>query len=153
MNQHLSNLEQLKFRIGLSGTYWDKKPQYSIWVNDKKYAGGTTILPSDHIFYIEFQFDCAEESENFLKIRLENKEDSDTIENSEKTEILKDMLLNVHSIEIDDIAIDQLMWSESQFYPDNPDRPIIDQCVNLGWNGSYILKFTSPFYLWLLESS
>jgi len=152
MNQPQLDSENLKFKIGLSGTYWDKTPRYSIWVNDSKYAGEQITLPSNQIFYIEFQVDCAVESENFLKIKLENKEDSDTVENTERTEILKDMLLNIHSIEIDDIAIDQLMWSESQFLPDNPDRPTLDNCVNLGWNGSYILKFTSPFYLWLLGS-
>jgi hypothetical protein len=152
MSQIQPELENLKFKIGLSGTYWGKKPHYSIWVNDSKYAEEQITLPSDQIFYIEFQADCTEESENFLKIKLENKEDSDTVENSEKTKILKDMLLNIHSIEIDDIALDQLMWSMSQFLPDDPKRPILNNCVNLGWNGSYVLKFTSPFYLWLLES-
>jgi hypothetical protein len=27
----------------------------------------------------------------------------------------------------------------------------LDNCVNLGWNGTYTLKFASPFYIWLLE--
>ena len=152
MSQILPELENLKFKIGLSGTYWDKKPQYSVWVNDSKYAGGQITLPSDQIFYVEFQVDCVEESENFLKIKLENKEDSDTVQNLEKTVILKDLLLNIHSIEIDDVALDYLMWSKSQFLPDDTTRPLLDHCVNLGWNGTYTFKFTSPFYLWLLES-
>lgn len=152
MSQTPLNLERLKFKIGLSGTYWGKKPQYSIWVNGNNYASGTTLTPSDHIFYVEFQADCIEESENSLQIKLENKEDSDTVENTERTEILNDMLLNIHSIEIDDIAMDHLMWSKSQFLPDNPERPILNNCVNLGWNGAYTFKFTCPFYLWLLES-
>jgi hypothetical protein len=40
------------------------------------------------------------------------------------------MLLNIHSLEIDEIAVDQLMWSESQFIPDNSDRPVLNNCVN-----------------------
>lgn len=152
MSRTQPDSESLKFKIGLSGTYWGKMPQYSILLNKIKHHSGEITEPSDQVFYIEFQADCTEDSDNILEIRLENKEDSDTVENSERTEILKDMLLNIHSIEIDDIAIDQLMWTKSQFLPDDSSRPILNNCVNLGWNGSYTFKFTSPFYLWLLES-
>jgi hypothetical protein len=152
MSQILPELENLKFKIGLSGTYWGKKPQYSILLNKIKLHSGEITEPSDQIFYIEFQAECTEDSDNILEIRLENKEDSDTVQNAERTEILKDMLLNIHSIEIDEIAMDQLIWSKSQFLPDDAARPLLDNCVNLGWNGSYTFKFTSPFYLWLLES-
>ncbi len=152
MSQTQPDLESLKFKIGLSGTYWGKRPQYSVLLNKIKLQSGEITEPSDQVFYIEFQADCTEDSDNILEIRLENKEDSDTVENSERTEILKDMLLNIHSIEIDEISMDQLIWSKSQFLPDDSSRPILDNCVNLGWNGAYTFKFTSPFYLWLLES-
>ena len=62
------------------------------------------------------------------------------------------MLLNIDSIEIDEIDISELKWSASEFVADDPNRPTLQECVNLGWNGSYQLKFTSPFYLWLLEN-
>ena len=87
-----------------------------------------------------------------LDIRLLNKTDSDTILNDED-KIVKDMLLNIEHIEIDGIEIEFLKWSESVFLPDNPQRPALNGCLNLGWNGTYRLKFTSPFYLWLLEKS
>jgi len=28
----------------------------------------------------------------------------------------------------------------------------VKNCVNLGWNGKWVLPFTSPFYIWLLEN-
>ena len=152
MSQILPELENLKFKIGLSGTYWGKKPQYSILLNKIKLRSDEITEPSDQIFYIEFQAEFTEDSDNILEIRLENKEDLDTVQNAERTEILKDMLLNIHSIEIDEIAMDQLIWSKSQFLPDDAARPLLDNCVNLGWNGAYTFKFTSPFHLWLLES-
>jgi len=151
MNQIQPDLESLKFKIGLSGTYWGKTPRYSVWLNKIKHYSDEITEPSDQIFYLEFQAECTEDSENILEIRLENKEESDTVQNEERTEILKDMLLNIHSIEIDEIAMDHLIWSKSLFLPDDSSRPILDNCVNLGWNGAYTFKFTSPFYLWLLE--
>ena len=67
------------------------------------------------------------------------------------------MLLNIDDITIDDISLGNLLWS-AEYLLDTPQTyngqtiTKLDSCVNLGWNGSYSLKFTSPFYLWLLEN-
>lgn len=144
------DIETLQFKIGLSGTFWDKRPNFSILVNDVEYASGTINGTSGEIQYISFTADLVEDSNNQLKIRLENKTVKDTIVDSGGN-IFKDMLLNIESIEIDEMELSQLKWSLSEFVPDNSDRPVLKNCVNLGWNGSYILSFDSPFYLWLLE--
>jgi hypothetical protein len=66
------------------------------------------------------------------------------------------MLLNSDDIIIDDISIDKLRW-DSEYHLDTAQKyqgstiTRMDQCVNLGWNGTYILKFSTPFYIWLLE--
>jgi hypothetical protein len=143
--------ETLSFKIGLSGTFWDKKPKCSVLINDKVIQ---QLELDNEITYVEFTAEFEENTVNKLGIRLENKEDSDTVAielDGGGHDILKDMLLNVESIEIDDISLDSLIWSASVYVPDDPGRPSLDQCVNLGWNGEYILEFTSPFYLWLLE--
>lgn len=139
--------ETLKFKIVLSGTFWDKVPAYSVLINSHEYASGTTNTEQ----LVEFSCDLDEDTEHTLEIRLTNKSDNDTVENENKTAILKDMLLNIDSIEIDEIDISELKWSASEFVADDPNRPTLRECVNLGWNGSYLLKFTCPFYLWLLE--
>jgi len=147
MSNSQPNYETLSFRIGLSGTYWNKKPQYTVLFNGSKQAEGKC---DESLSYVEFSVDVVEEQEHILEIRLENKTDSDTV--IQDNEIAKDMLLNIDSIEIDEIELGEIKWNLSKFVADNPNRETLDRCVNLGWNGSYQLKFTSPFYLWLLEN-
>lgn len=141
--------EKLHFKLGLSGTYWDKLPKYKIEVDDQLITSGDVNTCSDEIFYVEFDIDFTE-GPSVLKISLLNKDNSDTIENEDKTAILKDMILNIESIEIDEINLDNLIWSCSEFVSDS--HPTLKNCVNLGWNGTYQLPFSIPFYIWFLEN-
>lgn len=143
--------ERLHFKIGIGGTYWDKRPAYSILVNDQVCATGEISTPSGEFSFVEFDTDI-DEGPSSLKIRLENKEWTDTVQNEEKTEIIKDMLLNIKSVEIDEINLGNLVYTKTQFVGDDPERPVLDKCQDLGWNGAWILEFNSPFYIWLLEN-
>jgi hypothetical protein len=66
---------------------------------------------------------------------------------------------------IDEIDLDVLKWTHSIYEPKYPKHYIIKaqsqgttlektlkNCINLGWNGTWKLPFTSPFYVWLLEN-
>ena len=143
--------ERLHFKIGLGGTYWKKVPVYSILINDNVIFTKEIETASGEISFIEFDQDFVE-GPSVLKIRLENKDWTDTVQNDDKTEILKDMLLNIKSVEIDEIDLGNLIYSKSQFVGNEADRPVLTQCVDLGWNGSWELPFESPFYIWLLEN-
>lgn len=146
MSQHK---ETLSFKIVLSGTYWHTKvPAYTVLFDSVEFAKGSATKEP---VAIEFSADVEEESEHVLEIRLENKSDKDTVQDPNTKEIVKDLLLNIKEIYIDDIELGELKWSVSEFIADDVKRPTLKNCVNLGWNGSYKLKFTSPFYLWLLE--
>jgi hypothetical protein len=147
----MADTEHLHFKIELSGTYWEKHPQYSIAIDDNIVSTGTITAESDVAVIVEFDADIAE-GPHSLKIRLENKDHTDTVQSEDKTSIVKDMLLNIKSIEIDEINIGPLLWSASSFTGDDADRPVLENCVNLGWNGTWCLPFTSPFYIWLLEN-
>ena len=151
MNQLLRNSETLKFRIGVSGSYWNKKPAYSVSVDGVEQACAIIAADTGVVEYAEFTLAVIEDSPHLLEIKLLNKTDDDVVESQDKTEIVKDMLLNIESISIDDIELGQIKWDQSEFVAEDPDRPTLKNCVNLGWNGSYQLKFSSPFYLWLLE--
>lgn len=148
--------ETLKFKVGLSATYFNNKPEYSIHIDSREVCRNFVSVESDELFYIEFDADISEDTEHNLVIKLHNKIDADTV--VDNGQIVKDTLLNVKSIEIDDIDLGSLIWSNSVYKPDHPQKfnnEIITElknCVNLGWNGSYILSFTSPFYIWLLEN-
>ena len=144
------NEETLSLDISLSGTYWDKKPQYSVWLDDHVVAQSEV---SNAVHNVKFQRNVSEGTHT-LKIRLENKTNADTV--IKDGEVINDMILNIDDIIIDDISLGNLLWSaeyildKKQQYKDQ-EIDHLDGCVNLGWNGTYVLKFTSPFYVWLLE--
>jgi hypothetical protein len=140
--------EILHFKIALSATLWDKLPEWSICIDDKQVCQGS--VSSDKKF-IEFDHSLIEGSHT-LSINLLNKTLNDTVENDDKTAIVKDMLLNIESVEIDEIDLGYLIYSKSKFVGTSRARPTLTKCVNLGWNGSWILPFDTPFYLWLLEN-
>lgn len=145
-----ANTEHLSFKVGLSGTYWDRQPEFTICVNDVEYVRGQAQADTE---YYEFEVDLAENSAHNIQIRLTNKSDSDVIESEDKTTILQDMLLNINHISVDGLDLGTLLWECSKFVGDDVSKPTLTNCVNLGWNGTYILEFRSPFYLWLLEKS
>lgn len=148
--------EKLKFKLGVSGTFWDKRPHYTVFVDDVIVADQHIGGHSNEVEFVEFTHELTEGAHS-LKIRLENKSERDT-ETDGHGNILNDMLLNIESIEIDDIDIGELKWSASEFTADTPkiindtDMTVMKKCVNLGWNGAYVISFESPFYLWLLEN-
>jgi hypothetical protein len=155
----MDDKESLNFKIGLSGTSSYKKPQVVIKVNDVEYFNGFLSADKDVTEYIEFSAEIVEGSHE-LQIMFCNKEDSDTVKDDNGT-IIDDFLLNIDSIEIDEIDLGILKWSISNYRPiyspsfiDVNQRKITDvkNCVNLGWNGTWSLPFTSPFYVWLLEN-
>jgi len=144
------DVENLKFDVSLSGTVWKKLPAFSIWL-DEELIISDSVDTSAKTFSFEQELS---EGEHVLKIRLDNKTYEDTL--IDNSNVVKDMLLNVEDITIDDISLGNLLWS-AEYILDNPQQyqgktiTHLDSCVNLGWNGAYILKFTSPFYVWLLE--
>jgi hypothetical protein len=145
------NEENLSFKISLTGTFWDRRPQFSVWLDDHVVIQSEINNSAEQIVTFSRSID---DGEHTLKIRLENKTDQDTV--IENGEVVKDMLLNIDDITIDDISLGNLLWSaeyildEKQMYQ-GKEIDHLDGCVNLGWNGTYVLKFTSPFYIWLLE--
>jgi len=143
-------IETLKFKLGLSGTFWAKKPEFTVLLDGKEVNKSAIEGASDEVQYVEFESTLVE-GEHELVIRLTNKTDLDTFVGADG-KIERDMLLNIDSIEIDEIDLGTLKWSKSLYIPDNTAHSPMKECVNLGWNGAYSLKFTSPFYLWLLEN-
>ena len=143
--------ESLNFEIRLTGTYWDREPRFSVWLDDHMIIKSEITSKAQQIIRFERNIN---EGTHILKIRFQNKIKFDTI--VENGEVVKDMLLNIDDITIDDIGLGNLLWS-AEYMLDRPQQykgqtiDHLDGCVNLGWNGTYVLKFSSPFYIWLLE--
>lgn len=143
--------EKLVFNISLTGTFWDKHPQFSVWLDDHVVMQSEITSTAEQVINFEREVD---EGAHELKIRLENKTDADTV--IENGGVVKDMLLNINDITIDDISLGQLLWDaeyilDKKHMYNGQEIDHLNSCVNLGWNGTYVLKFTSPFYIWLLE--
>jgi len=153
----MADSERFHVKLGLSGTYWDRRPEYEVVFNSKIIHKGCINVDSDQVEYIEFDIEYETESAE-LAIRLFNKLPTDTVLSEDKAVILKDMLLNIVSLEMDEIDIKSLLHSKSKYHTDYPVKfqdqttQLVTECVNLGWNGTWKLTWTNPFYIWLLEN-
>ena len=149
------SVEQLHFKVELAGTYWAKRPVYTVLFNDTVIEAKEISAASGESFFVEFDQEVTEGTTYQLQVRLENKDNLDVVKDVDDPvnfNIVKDLLLHVRSIEIDEIDLGELVWKKGVFTGDDPARPVLDQCVDLGWNGTWVLEFESPFYIWLLEN-
>jgi hypothetical protein len=154
--------ENLKFKIQLYAQYWDKPPIAEILIGGeslfKQEITGTEQNPN----LIEFYHDLTEGKEYNFVIHRTNKDNSQTI--VENNKIIKDQLLFIKSIEIDEIDLGGLVY-EGLYYPEYPEPwageqkqagkelPIsFKNVTSIGHNGRWELTFTSPFYMWLLDN-
>jgi hypothetical protein len=100
------------------------------------------------------QFNDDDEAEHVLEIEMSGKLPEHTTV-SESGEILDDRVITVGDLTFDGIALGHLFYEVSRYHHDfngNSD-PIADEFFGtMGCNGRVELRFTTPIYLWLLES-
>ena len=125
----------------------------------KKDITGTEEKPD----IIEFEHECKEEETYNLLIKRSGKGKGQTVVN-EKGDILKDQLLHIKRIEIDEIDIGGLVY-EGEYTPIYPEpwasqqikdgidlKTSLRNVTAMGFDGTWKFKFSSPFYMWLLEN-
>ena len=139
-------MESLDLRLKLSSSFWDKAPYVGVTVDDVSLFNGQVSES------IEINWSGnLNEGTHSLNIELYNKDKYQTI--IENGEILKDQILNIDNIYFDDIEVGFLKWSHSEYITKHPGAPNkLVNCVNLGYNGIWTLKFNTPIYIWLLEN-
>jgi len=155
--------EKLKFKLELYATMWDKPPAAEILINNKSLYKASITGTEDNPDLIEFECEVEEDKYHELVIERSGKSNNQTIIN-EKGDILKDQLLHIKSIEIDEIDIGALVY-EGVYTPSYPElwatqqressKDLKDSFKNvteMGFNGTWSFKFSSPFYIWLLEN-
>ena len=155
--------EKLKFKLELYATMWDQPPHAEILINDKSYFAGEITGDENNPDLIEFEHVLTEGNDYTLIIKRSGKGKNQTIVN-DKGDILKDQLLNIKSIEIDEIDIGALVY-EGTYTPDYPEPWATQQresgvelpesfknVTKMGHNGVWQFTFSSPFYMWLLEN-
>lgn len=159
----MANKEVLKFKLELFGTYWDLPPVAEVKINNqsviKKEITGNESDPT----VLEFEHELTEGEEYKLNIVRSNKKGNQTVVN-DNGDLVKDQLLNIKSIEIDEIDIGSLVyqgvytpeypepWATQQHKAGNELPKSFTNATILGHNGTWSLQFESPFYMWLLEN-
>ena len=155
--------EKLKFKLNLYATMWDKPPHVEILINNHSHFKSAVTGTEDNPDTIEFTHDCDEDKEYKLIMKRSGKFPNQTIVN-EKGDLLKDQLLNIKSIEIDEIDIGALVY-EGVYTPHYPEpwatqqresghdlKDSFKNVTRMGWNGEWVFTFKSPFYMWLLDN-
>ena len=155
--------EKLKFKLELYATMWDKPPHAEIMLDDKSFFNGDITGTEDKPNVIEFEHEFTEGEKGELIIKRSGKNKGQTVINK-NGDVLKDQLLHIKNIEID--------WSPLRdvtgvgvYTPDYPEPWATQQrqagvelpesfknVTSIGHNGIWEFKFTSPFYMWLLEN-
>ena len=155
--------EKLKFKLELYATMWDQPPVAEIKINSKSYYKSEIKSTEQDPTVIEFEAEFTEDLEYNLTIERLGKSNNQTVIN-EKGDILKDQLLNIKSIEIDEIDIGALVyegvytpeypepWATQQRESGNDLKDSFKNVTKMGFNGTWNFKFKSPFYMWLLEN-
>ena len=155
--------EKLKFKLELYATMWDKPPHAEILTNDKTHFTGDIIGTEDKPDVVEFEHVLEEGKDYSLIINRSGKGKNQTVIN-ENGDILKDQLLHIKNIEIDEIDIGSLVY-EGVYTPRYPEpwasqqreagtelQESFKNVTCIGHNGTWRFKFESPFYMWLLEN-
>ncbi len=155
--------EKLKFKIELYATTWDKPPHAEILIDDKSHFKGYITGTEEKPDLIEFEQELEEDKEYNLIIMRSGKIMGQTVIN-ENGDVLKDQLLHIKSMEIDEIDLGALVY-EGIYTPRYPEPWASQQCqagvdlkesfknvTVMGHNGTWRFTFGSPFYVWLLEN-
>jgi len=155
--------EKLKFKLELYATMWDKPPHAEIIVDGKSYFDGDITSTEDKPTLIEFEVEVEEDKKCDLVINRSNKTVPQTVVNN-KGDLLKDQLLHIKKIEIDEIDLGSLVFT-GVYTPKYPEpwatqmaesgkelRESFTNVTQMGHNGEWKFTFTTPFYMWLLEN-
>jgi hypothetical protein len=155
--------EKLKFKLELYATTWDKPPHAEIVVGGKTYFDGDITSTEDKPTVVEFEHEFTEGEGSELIIKRSGKGKGQTVIN-DNGDVLKDQLLHIKSIEIDEIDLGALVY-EGVYTPQYPEpwasqqrqagvelQESFKNVTAMGHDGKWAFKFGSPFYMWLLEN-
>ena len=121
-----------------------------IWLDDQK------IFATEHVdSTVEFQTTVNDNvGEHELRFIMKNKTIDHTQINQEG-EILKDTCLTIKDVLFEKIDLGHMFIEQTSYTHDfNGTQPEVTEPFygSMGCNGTVKLKFTTPIYLWLLET-
>ena len=143
--------DTIKFQCNLSTSNAVVPLGFEILLNDK------SVFKREHVTdpcQISLDIEDIDAAEQQLQFVLTGK----TVEHTkvdDQGNITEDAMLTISNVLFDDIDINQLLTEQAEYTHDfnGTQTPIKDNFYgNMGCNGTITFKFTTPFYLWLLEN-
>ena len=122
----------------------------AVWMDDVCVFQTDHLMEHKHVDHAVLD----DNTEHGLRIVISGKTPEHT-QIDEQGNIVKDVVVNIANITIDEIDITQLFHEKCVYTHDfNGTQPEIQDTFYgaAGCNGTISLKFSTPIYLWLLES-
>jgi len=140
-------MERLKFSITLGSDYQTVPPKARVSIADNVIFENY-ITDDNFILYVA---ELENDANYTLKIELLDKVPEHT-EVDEQGNIVKDSVLKIKKVIVEDIEIDNnFSTNQEKFYYEHSGER--HQLYNtLGVNGTAVINFSTPFYIWLLET-
>ena len=110
--------------------------------------------PGDSPEKISYSFDDSVETEHVLCFEMSGKLPEHTTV-TESGEIIQDRVIKISEVAFDDIVLGQVFVESAQYHHDfNGTGDAISEKFYgvMGCNGHVEMRFSTPIYLWLLES-
>ena len=111
-------------------------------------------FPGENPEKISYSFDDSVESDHSLSFEMSGKLPEHTTV-SEAGTILRDRVIKISEISFDGIVLGPIFTDQNQYHHDfNGTQPatVGKFYGDMGCNGTVVLKFRTPIYLWLLEN-
>jgi hypothetical protein len=143
--------DTIKFQCNLSTSNSVIPLGFEILLNDK------SVFKREHVIdpcQISLDIEDLDAAEQKLQFVMTGK----TVEHTkvdDQGNIIEDAMLTIGNVLFDDIDINQLLIEQAEYTHDfnGTQSPIKDNFYgSMGCNGAITFKFTTPFYLWLLEN-
>jgi hypothetical protein len=134
----------------LDSTDYTARLAFEVLLND------TVVFATDHVTQpTTVKFDIADDDgEHELKFVLKNKTQDHTVVD-ENSNIISDAVLSIANAALDEIKLGHMFFEQLHYYHDTNGSQLFAEHKFfgvMGCNGYVSLKFSTPFYLWLLEN-
>jgi len=122
-----------------------------VWVDNKLLQCINNVV---ELAVVSVEVEDADDVEHELKFVLKNKTQEHTTVD-ESGNILKDSVVEIKNIKFDGIELGHMFYEQAVYnhnFNGNGPETTDKFYGTMGCNGSVVLKFTTPMYLWLLEN-
>lgn len=132
-----------EFNLVLVPRWWNTIPEISYGIDDSLI--NTILLDTRLRLSLRLPLDSGDHKFWFT---YNNKNYNDC-----KLEENLDMAVEIESVTFEGMTFDRFKWA-GEYYPDYPadypdKQPVIKSATYLGWNGRWVLPFTTPIFTWI----